>query len=67
MFWSAKYTGTSSDMIECVYGQVELERMVKDLRPEWRVARDAGDNWGCEEPLRNVACRPVPRDSTKVS
>ena len=33
----AKNTGTSSDMIERLYGQVKLERMAKELRPEWRI------------------------------
>jgi len=36
VFLLAKNTGTSSDMIERFYGQVKLERMVKELRPEWR-------------------------------
>ena len=37
VFLLAKNTGTSSDMIERFYGQVKLERMAKQLRPEWRV------------------------------
>jgi hypothetical protein len=37
VFLLAKNTGTSSDMIERFYGQVKLERMAKELRPEWRV------------------------------
>jgi hypothetical protein len=32
----AKNTGTSSNTIERFYGQVKLERMAKELRPEWR-------------------------------
>jgi len=36
VFPLAKNTGTSSDMIERFYGQVKLERMAKELRPEWR-------------------------------
>ncbi len=32
----AKNTGTSSDMIECFDGRVMIERMAKELRPEWR-------------------------------
>ena len=32
----AKNTGTSSDMSERFYDQVKLERMAKELRPEWR-------------------------------
>jgi hypothetical protein len=36
VFLLAKNTGTSSDMIERFYGQVKLERMAKELRPEWR-------------------------------
>ena len=36
VFLLAKNTGTSSDMIERFYGQVMLERMAKELRPEWR-------------------------------
>jgi integrase len=39
VFLLAKNTGTSSDMIERFYGQVTLERMAKELRPEWRVGR----------------------------
>jgi integrase len=35
VFLLAKNTGTSSDMIERFYGQVKLERMAKELRPEW--------------------------------
>jgi integrase len=38
VFLLAKNTGTSSDMIERFYGQVKLERMVKELRPEWRTS-----------------------------
>ncbi|WP_245624551.1 tyrosine-type recombinase/integrase [Belnapia moabensis] len=38
VFLLAKNTGTSSDMIERFYGQVKLERMAKELRPEWRMA-----------------------------
>ncbi len=37
MFLLARNTGTSSDMIERFYGQVKLERMAKELRPEWRM------------------------------
>jgi hypothetical protein len=40
VFLLAKNTGTSSDMIERFYGQVKLERMAKELRPEWRVGPD---------------------------
>jgi type IV secretory pathway protease TraF len=36
VFLLAKNTGTSSDMIERFYGQVKLERMAEELRPEWR-------------------------------
>ncbi len=36
VFLVAENTGTSSDMIERFYGQVKLERMAKELRPEWR-------------------------------
>jgi site-specific recombinase XerD len=36
VFLLAKNTGTSSDMIKPFYGQVRLERMAKELRPEWR-------------------------------
>ena len=38
MLLLAKNTGTSSDMIERFYGQVKLERIARELRPEWRVA-----------------------------
>ena len=38
VFLLTKNTGTSSDMIERFYGQVKLERMVKELRPEWGVS-----------------------------
>jgi integrase len=31
-------TGTSSNMIERFYADVKLERMTKELRPEWRTA-----------------------------
>ena len=41
VFLLAKNTGTSSDMIERFYGHVKLERMAKELRPEWR-RPDAG-------------------------
>jgi hypothetical protein len=37
VFLLAKNAGTSSDMIERFYGQVKLELMAKELRPEWRV------------------------------
>ena len=37
VFLLARNTGTSSDMIERFYGQVKLECMAKELRPEWRV------------------------------
>lgn len=37
MFVLAKNTGTSSDMIECFYGRIKLERTARELRPEWRV------------------------------
>ncbi len=43
VFLLAKNTGTSSDMIERFYGQVKLERMAKELRPEWR-DRTAGES-----------------------
>ncbi|HEX8374301.1 MAG TPA: hypothetical protein VF606_03890, partial [Geminicoccaceae bacterium] len=36
VFLLAKNTGTSSNMIERFYGQVRLECMAKELRPEWR-------------------------------
>jgi hypothetical protein len=36
MFLLAKNTGTSSNMIERFYGQVRLECVAKELRPEWR-------------------------------
>ena len=36
VFLLAKNTGTRSDVIERSYGQVKLERMAKELRPEWR-------------------------------
>ena len=36
VFVLAKNSGTSSDMIERFYGQVKLERMAMELRPEWR-------------------------------
>jgi hypothetical protein len=42
VFLLAKNTGTSSDMIERFYGQVKLERMAKELRPEWRTGPGAG-------------------------
>jgi integrase len=42
VFLLAKNAGTSSDMIERFYGQVKLERMAKQLRPEWR-------NWGATD------------------
>ena len=35
VFLLVKNTGTSSNMIERFYGQVKLERMAKELRPEW--------------------------------
>ncbi len=31
-------------MIERFYGQVKLERMAKELRPEWRVRPKADDS-----------------------
>ena len=37
VFLLAKNTGTSSNMIERFYGEVKLERMAKELRPEWSV------------------------------
>ncbi len=37
VFLLAKNTGASSDMIERFYSQVKLERMAKELRPEWRM------------------------------
>ena len=40
MFLLAENTGASRDMIERFYGQVKLERMAKELRPEWRVGPD---------------------------
>jgi integrase len=36
VFLLGKNTGTSSDMIERFYADVKLERMTKELRPEWR-------------------------------
>ena len=43
VFLLAKNTGTSSYMIERFYGQVKLERMAKELQPEWRVrSKDDG-------------------------
>jgi hypothetical protein len=39
LFLLARNTGTSSDMIKRFYGHVKLERMAKELRPEWRVER----------------------------
>jgi hypothetical protein len=41
MFLLAKNTGTSSDMIECFYGRIKLERTARELRPEWRVGAGA--------------------------
>jgi hypothetical protein len=41
VFLLARNTGTSSDMIERFYGQVKLERMAKELRPDWRVKTGA--------------------------
>ena len=38
VFLLAKNTGTSCDMIERFHGQVMLERMAKELRPEWGVS-----------------------------
>ena len=43
VFLLAKNTGTSSDMIERFYGQVKLERMAKELRPEWRAGPGGAD------------------------
>jgi hypothetical protein len=37
VFLLAKNTGTSSDMLERLYGLVRLERMDKELKPEWLV------------------------------
>jgi hypothetical protein len=37
VFLLAKNTGMSSNMIERFYGQVKLERMAKELQPEWSV------------------------------
>ena len=37
VFLLAKNCGTSSEMVDRFYGQVKLETMVKELRPEWRV------------------------------
>ena len=31
MFLLAKNTGTSSDMIECFYGRIKLERTAREL------------------------------------
>jgi hypothetical protein len=42
VFLLAKNTGTSSNMIERFYGQVRLECMAKELRPEWRDRTTAG-------------------------
>ena len=42
VFWLAMNTGTNSDMIEHFYGQVELERMAEELRPEWRTGAGGG-------------------------
>jgi site-specific recombinase XerD len=36
VFLLARNTGTSPDMIHRFYGHVALERMTKELRPEWR-------------------------------
>jgi hypothetical protein len=36
VFLLAKNTGTSSAMIERFYADVKLERMSKELRPDWR-------------------------------
>jgi hypothetical protein len=36
VFLLARNTGTSPDMIDRFYGHVKLERMTKELRPEWR-------------------------------
>jgi integrase len=36
IFLLARNTGTSPDMIDRFYGHVKLERMTKELRPEWR-------------------------------
>ena len=41
VFLLTKNTGTSSDMIERFYGQVKLERMAKELRPEWRTGAES--------------------------
>ena len=38
VFKVAKNTGTSSPMIDKYYGQLTLENMSKDLRPEWKKA-----------------------------
>ena len=43
VFLLAKNTGTSSDMIERFYGQVKLERMAGELRPEWRTGPACGE------------------------
>lgn len=41
VFLLAKNCGTSSAMIDRFYGQVQLEHMTVELRPEWRPARQA--------------------------
>ena len=43
VFLLAKNTGMSLDMIERFYGQVKLERMAKELRPEWRTGPAGGE------------------------
>ena len=45
VFLLAKNTGTSSDMIERFYGRVKLERMAKELRPEWRAGPRVTEAW----------------------
>ncbi|HYI81694.1 MAG TPA: hypothetical protein VEX11_00620 [Acetobacteraceae bacterium] len=60
VFLLAKNAGTRSDMIERFYGQVKLERMVKELRPEWRTVRADGGSWtppGCRPPADPVSIR----------
>jgi hypothetical protein len=46
VFWLAMNTGTNSDMIEHFYGQVKLERMAEELRPEWRTGAGGGGGDG---------------------
>ena len=36
-FLQARNTGTSSAMLERLYGRVKPRRMAEELRPEWRM------------------------------